>query len=40
MRAERAGVIANNGLDEYQELTSKGFLPLIEIERLDVNCDF
>ena len=27
MRAERAGVIANSGIDEYQELTSKGFLP-------------
>ena len=28
MRAEPAGVIANGGLDEYQELTSEGFLPL------------
>ena len=28
MRAEPAGVIANCGHDEYQELTSKGFLPL------------
>ena len=28
MRAEPAGVIVNSGLDEYQELTSKGFLPL------------
>ena len=28
MRAEPAGEAANSGLDEYQELTSKGFLPL------------
>ena len=28
MRAEPAGVIANSGLDEYQELTSKGLQPL------------
>ena len=28
MRAEPAGVIVNSGLDEYQELTSNGFLPL------------
>ena len=28
MRAKPAGVIANSGLDEFQELTSKGFLPL------------
>ena len=27
MRAEPAGVIGNSGLDEYQYLTSKGFLP-------------
>ena len=28
MRAEPARAIANSGLDEYQELRSKGFLPL------------
>ena len=46
MRAELAGVIENSGLDEYQELTSKGFLPLTgalcfldsEVESVDVNC--
>ena len=30
MRAEPAGAIVNSGLDEYQELTSKGLLPLTE----------
>ena len=28
MRAEPAGVISNSDFDEYQELTSKGSLPL------------
>ena len=28
IRAEPARVFVNSGLDEYQELTSKGFLPL------------